>query len=76
MKQFYFLIFILCYLSVNGQKNKHGRWNQQLEKYVNELGQVDYKNWLSEKKELNAYIRTLEIMPPLEMASKNSKLAY
>ena len=76
MKQFYFLIFILCYLSVNGQKNKHSRWNQQLEKYVNELGQVDYKNWLSEKKELNAYIQTLEKMPPLEIDSKNSKLAY
>lgn len=68
--------FILCSLSVNGQKNKHSRWNQQLKKYVDEQGLVDYKNWLTEKNELDAYIQTLEKMPPLETASKEAKLAY
>ena len=36
MKPYYFLLFILCTLSVNGQKNKHSRWNQQLKKYVDD----------------------------------------
>jgi uncharacterized protein (DUF924 family) len=76
MKPLYFLLFILCSLSVNGQKNKHSRWDQQLKKYVDEQGLVDYKNWLTEKNELDAYIQTLEKMPPLETASKEAKLAY
>jgi hypothetical protein len=76
MKPLYFLLFILCFLSVNGQKNKHSRWDQQLKKYVDEQGLVDYKNWLTEKNELDAYIQTLEKMPPLETASKEAKLAY
>lgn len=76
MKPYYFLLFILCTLSVNGQKNKHSRWNQQLKKYVDDQGQVDYSNWLTEKKELDAYILTLEKMPPLEGATKAAKLAY
>ena len=40
-----------------------------LQKYVDKQGQVDYKSWLSEKKQLDAYIQTLEKMPPLEMAA-------
>ena len=76
MKSFYLLFFICCTLSINAQKNKHSRWNQMLQKYVDKQGQVDYKSWLSEKKQLDAYIQTLEKMPPLEMASKAAKLAY
>lgn len=76
MKQFYFLLFIFYTLSVSGQKNKHNRWNQLLKKYVDEQGQVDYKNWLQEKNQLDAYIKTLEKIPPLEMASPKAKLAY
>jgi hypothetical protein len=47
-----------------------------LEKYVDTLGQVDYQNWLTEKDKLNAYLKTLEKLPPLEQASKEAKLAY
>lgn len=47
-----------------------------LSQYVDAQGQVDYKNWLSEKNQLDAYIHTLEKMPPLEEASKEAKLAY
>jgi hypothetical protein len=76
MKSIFLLFFICCTLSINAQKNKHSRWNQMLQKYVDIQGQVDYKNWLSEKKQLDAYIQTLEKMPSLEMASKAAKLAY
>ena len=47
-----------------------------LQQFVHEQGQVDYKSWLAEKKQLDAYVQTLEKMPPLEMASKEAKLAY
>jgi hypothetical protein len=47
-----------------------------LEKYVDTLGQVDYQNWLTEKDQLDAYLQTLEKLPPLEQASKEAKLAY
>jgi hypothetical protein len=43
---------------------------------VDTLGQVDYQNWLTEKDKLNAYLKTLEKLPPLEQASKEAKLAY
>ena len=69
-------LFVLCTLDVSGQKNKHTRWDQMLEKYVDTLGQVDYQNWLTEKDQLDAYLQTLEKLPPLEQASKEAKLAY
>jgi hypothetical protein len=69
-------LFVLCTLAVSGQKNKHTRWDQMLEKYVDTLGQVDYQNWLTEKDQLDAYLQTLEKLPPLEQASKEAKLAY
>ncbi len=76
MKSLYLFLFISCSLGLNAQKNKHSRWNQMLSQYVDAQGQVDYKNWLSEKNQLDAYIHTLEKMPPLEGASKEAKLAY
>jgi hypothetical protein len=76
MKPLFTFFFILCTLVVNGQKNKHERWNQQLQKFVNQQGQVDYKGWMTEKSNLDAYIKTLEKMPPLETASKEAQLAY
>ena len=69
-------LFVFCTLAVSGQKNKHTRWDQMLEKYVDTLGQVDYQNWLTEKDKLDAYLKTLEKLPPLEQASKEAKLAY
>ena len=76
MKSFYLLFILCCSLSLSAQKNKHSLWNQMLQQFVHEQGQVDYKSWLTEKKQLDAYIQTLEKMPPLEMASKEAKLAY
>ena len=70
------LLLVFCAFQLNAQKNKHFRWNQMLEKYVSENGQVDYQNWLTEKENLDAYLLTLAELPPLESASKEAVLAY
>ncbi len=72
---FYVLIGSLSFISF-GQKNIHHRWNKQLKIYVSESGQVNYKAWKKDQKNLNAYITTLSNYPPREGASKNYKLAY
>lgn len=69
------LIGLLNFISF-GQKNIHNRWNKQLQMYVTESGQVNYKAWKKDQKNLNAYIGTLSNYPPREDASKNYKLAY
>ena len=40
-------------------------------KYVSEKGVVNYKEWIQEKDNLDAYIKTLEGMPPRDTGSKN-----
>jgi hypothetical protein len=72
------LIFVFClfFLSLNAQKNIHHRWNQMLNKYVSENGQVNYKAWMFEQDNLDAYIRTLEGFHPKKKDSKNQKLAF
>ena len=54
----------------------HHRWDNMLQNFVNERGQVDYQSWLTDQDNLDAYIKTLAIMPPHESDSKNAKLAY
>lgn len=76
MKNLVFFLLILSAFQLTAQKNKHFRWNQMLQKYVNENGQVDYSNWLADKDNLDAYIHTLEKLPPLEISSKEAVLAY
>ncbi|MEK9612562.1 MAG: DUF547 domain-containing protein [Flavobacteriaceae bacterium] len=76
MKSFIYLLTFLFAISVNAQKNIHYRWNKMLLKYVSEKGVVNYKEWIQEKDNLDAYIKTLEGMPPRDTGSKNQKLAY
>lgn len=58
------------------QKNIHFRWQQQLEAFVGPEGNVNYKAWKSEEKELEAYIKTLENFPPAAYWSKKETLSY
>ena len=58
------------------QKNIHFRWQQQLEVYVNDQGDVNYKGWKTQEKELEAYITTLEQFPPADYWSKAETLSY
>ena len=76
MKTKFFLLFSLLFLTVNAQKNMHSRWGHMLEKYVDTLGNVDYKSWSKDTANLEAYIETLKRFPPLRTASKSAQLAY
>ena len=71
----FFIVILMCF-SLQAQKNKHTRWNEMLGKYVDTLGNVDYKAWSKETANLEAYIQTLKRLPPLESASKSAKLSY
>ena len=72
------LIFFFClfFLSLNAQKNIHHRWNQMLNKFVSENGQVNYKAWIFEQDNLNTYVTTLKGFHPKDKDSKNQKLAF
>lgn len=76
MKIKLFLVTSFLCIIVNAQKNKHSRWDQMLEKYVDTLGFVDYKSWSKDTANLEAYIETLKRLPPLDTASKSAQLAY
>lgn len=69
------LLFILCF-PLHAQKNINHRWDSQLQQYVSETGQVNYKAWQADQAPLAAYINTLGQFPPREDASREHKLAY
>jgi len=81
MKKILFAIFLFTFLgfsqeSIN-QDNIHNTWNAQLQKYVDEKGNVNYSKWLKEgKKELDNYLKNLQQFVPNENWSKNQILAY
>ena len=58
------------------KKNINHRWDSQLQRYVSETGQVNYKAWQADQAPLAAYINTLGQFPPREDASREHKLAY
>ena len=68
--------FFLLHFLLHAQKNIHHRWNNQLQKYVADTGQVNYNAWQKDREHLDAYILTLAQFPPEESASKNHKLSY
>ena len=72
------LILIIIYLNFTAslQKNVHHRWNSMLQEYVSDDGRVNYKGWLEQRDNLNAYIKTLQQFPPNESDSKNHKISY
>ncbi|MBT6160397.1 DUF547 domain-containing protein [Flavobacteriaceae bacterium] len=76
MKTSYYLFVLFLSFSVNAQKNIHATWNQMLQTYVSEEGNVNYKDWQTQKSKLDTYITVLESMPPKEHWSKNQTLAY
>lgn len=54
----------------------HSEWNILLATYVNENGDVDYKNFLTEFSSLEEYLNYLAENSPKKDWSKNEKLAY
>ncbi|MFQ3341303.1 MAG: hypothetical protein ACI9TK_000962 [Flavobacteriaceae bacterium] len=76
MKPILILLLFVLNFATTAQKNMHHRWDNMLQEFVSEDGHVNYEGWLSEKDNLNAYIKTLEQIPPHESDSKNHKLSY
>ena len=76
MKPSLYLFLFLFTVSLTAQKNIHHRWNSMLQTYVSDDGKVNYKDWMNDRDNLDAYIQTLASTPLLESDSKNAKLAY
>ena len=76
MKPSLYLFLFLFTVSLTAQKNIHHRWNSMLQTYVSDDGKVNYKDWMKDRDNLDAYIQTLASTPLLESDSKNAKLAY
>jgi hypothetical protein len=55
----------------------HEPWNQLLKAHVSPTGIVDYKGFIKDKSELDAYLRTISAnAPDRKVWSKNEQLAY
>ncbi len=54
----------------------HQAWTKILAKHVRPNGLVDYKGFISDKSELNAYANYLSENPPAEAWNDNEKIAY
>lgn len=54
----------------------HQKWSALLQKNVNANGDVNYKAFINDKKELEAYLTLLQKNAPAKNWSKNDKLAY
>ena len=72
------LTILLTILSLNliCQRSIHERWNIELNKYVNEKGQVDYFNWNKNTEGIDAYISVLEKNYPKKHWTKNEIKSY
>jgi hypothetical protein len=55
---------------------QHQLWDELLQKYVSESGNVNYLGLSKERAELYGYIRILQISKPTDNNTHNEKLAY
>ncbi|HEX9599916.1 MAG TPA: DUF547 domain-containing protein, partial [Mariniflexile sp.] len=77
MTTFYsILICTLLSFSMQAQNFDHSSWTTLLQKHVSNEGQVNYKTFKTDSKELAAYIRYLSKNTPNDTYSKEEKLAY
>lgn len=75
-KLYNILIFILLSFSMQAQNFDHSSWTKLLQKHVSNEGQVHYKTFKTDSKELATYIRYLSKNIPNDTYSKEEKLAY
>lgn len=81
IKTFQFIILLVLALVGSGQIqaqdiHKHKLWNQVLEKYVNNDGNVNYKALKNNHENLDAYLDRINENPPQPSWSENQKKAY
>ncbi len=81
------ILFITCSVNIAaaredfspagaGNPPSHEAWTKLLKKYVNSDGLVNYKGFIKDIKELDAYLSTITNNPPNDTWSKNEQLAY
>lgn len=61
---------------LHAQKNIHELWTNELQRYVDKQGNVNYETWKKNPQKLVDYLKTLEENPPQEYWTKNDSLAY
>ena len=61
---------------VQSKAPSHNTWDELLQKYVDNAGNVDYKSFRNGAAKLNAYLEALAQNSPATAWSKNEKLAY
>lgn len=74
--RFILFLIVLIAFPLHAQKSIHTIWTAELQRYVDEKGDVDYASWQKNTEILNNYIKTLEENPPAHYWSKNDSLSY
>lgn len=59
-----------------GQLITHESWTKLVKKHVGTDGLVDYKGFIKDKAELEAYLKQVSDNPPPQTATNNDKIAY
>jgi hypothetical protein len=62
--------------TVDAQSMNHAKWNVLLQKNVSKNGNVNYKAFQKDSKQLQAYLNELSVNVPAKSWSKNATLAY
>ena len=76
MRLVFFLTLCFSTLMLHAQKNIHELWTNELQRYVDKQGNVNYETWKKNPQKLVDYLKTLEENPPQEYWTKNDSLAY
>ena len=74
-----FRAIILLILGVNmavDKRNVHQPWEDQLQRYVNPRGVVNYRDWKKETHALKSYLKALEDHPPQPYWTTTNLKAY
>jgi hypothetical protein len=70
--------FSSCAIHIHGKDKpiSYEQWTALLKKHVNEEGLVDYKGFITDKKELQSFLDKLSANPPAKDWDKNEQIAY
>ena len=73
----YILLFVSVFIIFKGQAQiSHKQWDMLTKKHVTPSGVVNYKGFVKDSIQLNAYLKLMSNNPPKSTWSKNEELAY
>ena len=73
------VLFSSCFpIHIHGKNGlmTHEAWTALVKKHVGADGLVDYKGFIHDKAQLEAYLKQVSDNPPPDNATKNDKIAY